>query len=324
MLRIFHTADARTRARARKALAWLAFAAAAGLLVLGLGSAPTLAQDGGQDKADRKLSVDGILAAAPASDWRTIDPENTLYLDLDGGRVIIELNPAFAPRHVEAIRAMVRAGVKDPLINRVQDNFVVQWNITSAPQPTLKGEFTRPDAPELGFTPHPDGDVYAPEVGFTGGMPAARDRQGGTAWLVHCYGMVGVGRENPADSGTGAELYAVIGHAPRHLDRNVTMIGRIVAGMELLSGLPRGNGAMGFYEPPLQPIRFKAVRLAADVPETEREVIEVLRTESATFAAVVDARRNRQDEFYHVPAGAIDLCSVQVPVRRRAPGAQPR
>lgn len=286
----------------------------AGLLLLGglggSGGAAALAEPA------RTPTTAEILDASPAADWRPLDPASTLYLDLDGGRVIVELAPAFAPRHVEAIQSMVRAGASDAAINRVQDNFVVQWNLTSTPQPTLAGEFTRPDDPALGFTPLPDGDVYAPEAGFASGMPAARDGKG-AIWLVHCYGMVGVGRENAADSGTGAELYAIIGHAPRHLDRNITVVGRVVAGMELLSSLPRGKGAMGFYESPARPIPFRAVRLAADVPAAERQSLEVLRTDSPTFAALVESRRNRQDDFYHVPAGAIDVCSVPIPVRER-------
>lgn len=89
-------------------------------------------------------------------------------------------------------------------------------------------EFDRPLDRQLPFTRLPDGDVYAPEVGFSGGFPVARDPQSGRMWLVHGYGMVGSGRDNAADSGGGTELFAVIRHAPRHLDRNDTLIGRIV------------------------------------------------------------------------------------------------
>jgi hypothetical protein len=57
------------------------------------------------------------------------------------------------------------------------------------------------------------------------------------------------------------------------------------------------------------------VRLAADVPEAERTPIQVLRTDSKVFAAVVDAKRNRRDDFYTRPAGKIDLCNINVPTR---------
>lgn len=266
------------------------------------------------------VSMAGILAASPAADWRPLDPQNTLYLDLDtpggeSGRLVIELAPGFAPRHVEVIRAIARSGAVEPAVTRVQDGFVAQWRLTTADLPALRAEFIRRQEDSLRFTALPDRDTFAPETGFVDGFPAARDPQTGTVWLVHCYGMVAVGREEAADSGNGTELYTVIGHAPRQLDRNMTVVGRIVAGMELLSALPRGKGAMGFYEAPQSPVPIRAVRLAADVPASEQAALEVLRTDSATFAALVESRRNRREAFYHVPANAIDVCSVPLPVR---------
>ena len=113
---------------------------------------------------------------------------------------------------------------------------------------SLKAEFDRPFSASEPFTPLPDPDTYAPSTGFADGFPAARDPGSGKTWLTHCYGMVGVGRDNDADSGGGTELYAVIGHAPRQLDRNVTLVGRVVQGIELMSSLPRGTEALGFYK----------------------------------------------------------------------------
>src|SRR6185312_11903343 len=107
----------------------------------------------------------------------------------------------------------------------------------------------------------------------------------------------------------------VTGQAPRHLDRNVTLVGRVVQGMELLSALPRGTGALGFYEKPEQRIAIKSVRLVADVPAGERTNIEILRTDTQTFTDLVESRRNRRDDWYKVPAGKIDLCSVPIPLR---------
>lgn len=134
-------------------------------------------------------------------------------------------------------------------------------------------------------------------------------------WLVHTYGMVGAGRGPAADSGGGAELYAVIGHAPRHLDRNVTLLGRVVHGMELLSALPRGPFPTGFYEKPEQRVPIQKVRVAADVPESERSQLEVMRTESKTFQALIESRRNRPEEWFKFRAGRIELSNVPIPVR---------
>lgn len=265
-----------------------------------------------------------IIAAAGPGDWRAPDPANTLYMQLASGRVVIELAPDFAPQHAENIRTLVREGYFDGLaIIRSQDNFVVQWGDPDGTRPlksaksSVPPEFTVQKGGALPFTPLPDADGYAPEVGFSNGFPAARDPRTGEAWLTHCYAMVGAGRANEVDSGTGAELYVVTGHAPRQLDRNIALVGRVVQGIELLSILPRGTGALGFYEQPGQRVPIVSVRMAADVPEAERTRIELMRTDTPTFTALVEARRNRQDDWYKLPAGYIDVCNVPIPVRPR-------
>jgi peptidylprolyl isomerase len=267
-----------------------------------------------------------VLAAASPSDWRTLDPANLLYMETAMGRVIIELAPQFAPKHVDNIRALVRENYFDGLsINRVQDNFVVQWGdpdskkaIRKAQQKIADPEFTR-SSQGLPFTVLPDPDTYAPQVGFSDGFPVARDPSNSTAWPTHCYASLGVGRDNAADSGNGSELYVVIGHAPRQLDRNITTVGRVVQGIELLSSLPRGDDAMGMYAKAEKRVVIKSIRVAADLPESQRIALEALRTDTPTFAALIEARRNRTDEWYKVPAGNIDLCSVPLPVRLRMP-----
>lgn len=265
-----------------------------------------------------------VIAAAGPGDWRTPDPANTVYLQLATGRVVIELASDFAPQHAENIKTLVREGYFDGLaVIRSQDNFVVQWGDAEGKRPlksarsSVPPEFTVAKGMSLPFTRLPDADGYAPEVGFSGGFPAARDPRTGEAWLVHCYAMVGAGRANEVDSGTGAELYVVTGHAPRQLDRNIALVGRVVQGIELLSVLPRGTGALGFYEKPSQHVPIVSVRMAADVPEAERARIELMRTDTPTFGALVEARRNRQDDWYKVPAGYIDVCNVPIPVRPR-------
>lgn len=268
-----------------------------------------------------------ILDASPAADWRSPAPENTLYLELDAGRVVIELAPGFAPEHVANIRTLAREGFWDGAsVYRVQDNFVAQFGDADADAPEkakplgsarrrLPAEFER-DASGLAFDPLPDADGWAPQAGFADGFPAARDPRSGRAWLAHCYGAVGAGRGMEADSSTGAELYVVIGQAPRQLDRNITLVGRVVQGMELLSALPRGPEPMGFYTEPARRTPIRAVRLASTVPEAERSRLELLRTDTATFRDLVESRRNRRDGFYKRPAGHIDLCNVPLPVRQ--------
>jgi peptidylprolyl isomerase len=278
--------------------------------------------DAAQPAAPARTMAD-ILATSKPADWRSPDPENTLYLELAAGRVVIELAPEFAPRHAANIRTLVRGKYFDGLaITRSQDNFVVQWGDPESKKPlgagqkTLKAEFTRPAA-GLQFVALPDPDTYAPQTGWISGFPAARDKEGGTAWLVHCYSMLGAGRDNDADSGGGTELYVVSGHAPRQLDRNITVVGRVVHGMEWLSSTPRGPAPMGFYEKPEQRVPIKQVRIAADVPQAQRTAVEVLRTDTQTFKDLIEARRNRREEWYKVPAGRIDVCNVPLPTRTK-------
>jgi peptidylprolyl isomerase len=134
--------------------------------------------------------------------------------------------------------------------------------------------------------------------------------------------MVGSGRDNAPDTGGGTELFVVIGHAPRHLDRNDTLLGRVVQGIELLSTLPRGTGRLGFYDQPEQRVPIKSVRVAADVPKADRTQLEILRTDTPTFQQLIEARRNRSEEWFQVPAGRVDIGNVPVPVREKNAGAQ--
>ena len=270
----------------------------------------------------KTLTMTEILAATTADDWRPNSPDNTLYLEIPSGRVIMELAPNFAPRHVANIKALVAAKYFDGLaITRVQDNFVAQWGDAENARPTapaarnLAPEFDRADGPDLPFTTLLDADGYAPTVGFSGGFPAARDGRTRRAWLTHCYATLGVGRDMAADSGSGTELYVVIGHAPRQLDRNVTVVGRVLRGIELLASLPRGTGAMGFYDPPSERIPIRSVRLASDLPSEARTPLEVLRTDTPSFQALSESRRNRHDAWYLHQSDHIDLCNVPIPVR---------
>ena len=286
-------------------------------------SAPAVAQDAAAPPKPR--SAQDIINAASA--WRTLDPANTLYMELATGRVIIELAPGFAPEHVANIKTMARGGFWDGLtIYRSQDNFVVQFGDAEGeeagkakPYPTgtkthLPAEFTR-SAAGVRFDRLPDVDGWAPQVGFADGFPVGRNPQTGQMWIAHCYGVIGAGRNNPPDSSIGAELYAVIGQAPRSLDHQLTVVGRVVQGMELLSVIPRGPAPMGFYTDAKLRTPILSIKLASDVPADQRTPLQLLRTDSQAFIDATEARRNRKDDFYTQPPGHIDLCGVPLPVR---------
>jgi peptidylprolyl isomerase len=263
-----------------------------------------------------------LLASSKPSDWRQPDPERTLIMSLATGKIVIELSPEFAPRHVANILKLARAHWYDGLaVVRVQDNFVAQWGdpLNSHPEvgeKRLPAEFSR-SLGDLPFERLHDPDTYAPQVGFSGGTPVGRtgDDSEAEVWPLHCYGAVGVGRDNDPATAIGTELYAVIGQAPRQLDRNTALVGRVIYGMELLSSLARGSGDHGFYEHPEQREPIRSVRVAADLPPAERLSLDELRTDTKLFQKLVELRRNRRDAWYKVPAGHIDVCNVSIPVR---------
>ena len=266
-----------------------------------------------------------IVAAAPASAWKSIPADDLLVMDLaNGGRIVIQLAPAFAPVHVANIKALARGHYWDgATVYRVQDNYVAQWGLNDSDKPWPKGVTPKPPAeytrPLKGLAVKPLGypDPYAPGVGFADGWPIAYSAKGNWADLAHCYASVGVGRDLSPDTGTGGELYAVIGQAPRQLDRNIALVGRVLDGIDRLSSLPRGTEALGFYKDKAQYVPIASIQLASDMPASDRPAYEYLDTASASFARYVKVRANRHDDFYIRPAGGVDLCNVQVPVRKK-------
>ncbi|MDE2620730.1 MAG: peptidylprolyl isomerase [Sphingomonadales bacterium] len=327
-----------------------------------------LALAGAPAAAEPALAPAEIVAAAPAADWVAIAPDDLLVMDLapDAAnrprRVVIQLVPApLAPGWTDNVRQLAAAHWWDGLsINRVQDNYVVQWGdgegedkAKARPLPRGLGPTRQADyaarwspglvpwvlspvgqiPPEIGaIAPAAPGaitapvtDAFAAAVSFLGGFPVglAYSPRGENpfapqvpeqVWPIHCYGSVGVGRDMPPDAGTGAELYAVIGTPPRHLDRNIAVVGRVIEGIEHLSSLPRGTGPLGFYQNPGERTGIRSIRLGGEVPGLPR--YQFLSTESASFARYVEARANRRDGFFVKPAGGVDICNLPVPVRR--------
>jgi peptidylprolyl isomerase len=272
------------------------------------------------------LTPNDIVTQSPASAWKTIPAEDLMVMDLaNGGRVVVQLAPAFAPVHVANIRALARGNYwQGSTIYRVQENYVAQWGQHASDKPWPAGvtpkppaEYTRP-LKGLKITPLGSPDAYAPNAGFADGWPVAYSTKEGWADLAHCYSSVGVGRDLSPDTGRGGELYAVIGNAPRQLDRNIALVGRVVDGIDRLSTLPRGTEALGFYKDKAQNVPIASIKMASDMPTSERPSYEYLDTDSATFAAYLKVRANRHDDFYIRPAGGVDLCNVQMPVRKKA------
>ncbi|NQX94355.1 MAG: peptidylprolyl isomerase [Erythrobacter sp.] len=324
------------------------------------------------------LSPGDIVNRATQDEWTVIAPDDLLVMtlapDADGNprTVILQLAPPpFSQGWINNIRTLARAQWYDGTsINRVQDNYVVQWGDPNYDNPETsgkakslpeglsvmeEGDYEVAPPPEVAqsmqsfldalmalmskgaelaeavkqgsdgeefeeemafLNSYSSSDPSATYVGYLDGIPFGSDLE--TIWPTHCYGMVGVGRNYSPDTGSGAELYTVIGHAPRHLDRNIALVGRIIEGIEHLSSLPRGNGALGFYSEDEADKRtpILSIRVASDLPEAERPLFEYLSTDSDSFARYAEARANRTDPFFIIPAGGTDICNIPVPVRR--------
>jgi len=281
----------------------------------------------GAAPANKLPTPNDIVAGAPASAWKTIPADELMVIDLkNGGRVVIQLAPTFAPVHVANIQALARSAYwNGASVYRVQDDYVAQWGLNDSGKPWPAGVNPKPPAEYvrplkgLKITPLGSPDPYAPAAGFVDGWPAGYSPKAGWATLAHCYGSVGVGRDLAPDTGTGGELYAVIGHGPRQLDRNIALVGRVIDGIDRFSTLPRGTEALGFYKNKSQYAPIASIRLASDMPVTDRPAYQVMDTASPTFARYLKLRANRHDTFYEVPAGGVDLCNVQVPVRKQNP-----
>ena len=293
-----------------------------------------------------------VIAAAPAGAWKPIDPTDLLVMDLapdasgKARRVVIQLiPPPFSEGWTSNIRKLAQAHWWDGTsVYRVVDNWVAQWGDVDETKPLPEGLRVVPEAEYVAsfdiegagkvaaavravvarmsdaFDRWRIGDEALPRTGsyaglesFVEGWPfASADTH---AWPVHCYGSVGVARDIET-TGTGSELYVVIGHAPRQLDRNIAVVGRVIEGIEHLSTLPRGNGDAGVYDDAALRVPIVSVRLGSEVADFSQPTFEYLATDSDSFARYVRVRANRQDDFYKVPAGGVDVCNVQVPIRR--------
>jgi len=264
-----------------------------------------------------------IIAAAPAAAWLDIAPDDIMVMTLAGDRqVIIQLAPHFSKAHVASMRSLARAHWWDGTsVYRIQDNYVAQWGDVTEKKPLPQGvppslpeDYSQPARALPPVVPATSADAFAKVTGFLNGWPVAGD--GASWWPAHCYGAVGAGRNLKPDAGSGAELYAVIGHAPRGLDRNIALVGRVIEGIAFLSSLPRGTGTMGFYGKEQQPTPIVSVRLASELPPAEQPHFQMFDTGSKSFAAYAERMRHRDDDFFTVAAEGADICSIRVPVRR--------
>lgn len=283
----------------------------------------------------KAISAGDIVKAAPAADWVAIAPQDLLVMTLapdakgHSRQVVIQLIPVpFSQGWVGNLRKLAAAHWWDGLsVYRVQDNWVAQWGdgdneVKAKARPLPEGlakvdetQYTIPARPQSA-TPDRSRwlfDAFAPHTGFDHGWPIGLDQ--GRIWPTHCYATVGVARDLSPDTGSGAELYAVIGQPPRQLDRNIAVVGRVIEGIEHLSALPRAPGN-GVYKDAADRTPILSVRLASELPVDQQPHFDYLSTDSASFARYADLRAHRHDDFLKVAATGADICSIPVPIRR--------
>lgn len=278
----------------------------------------------------KKLSPQEILDTSPKSAWKHIPQDNLLYMTLAGNkRVIIELADDFAPHHTKQIRTLAKSHYwDDTAVYRGHDNYVVQFGsydyktdqntkqLPATAQKTLPAEFTRA-IKGLPFTALPDKEPYSDKVGFVGNFPVAVYK--GQGFVPHCYGAVGVSRDTVDKPMTAEDLYVIIGQPARHLDRQITVAGRVIDGIEHLSVLPRGlNDPLGFYDNDTDKTAITAIRVGSDLPKEEQVQFTSLDTQSKTFARWLDARRHREKGEWFVAdfVPYADVCYTKVPLKK--------
>ena len=157
-----------------------------------------------------------------------MDLENTLYIELKNGRVVIELLPKIAPKHVERIKLLARQKFYDGIVfHRVIDGFMAQ---TGDPTGTGMGGSKLPDI-KAEFSDEP-----------------------------HIRGAVSMARASDPNSGN-SQFFIVLKDS-RFLDSQYTVWGRVIKGMELVDQIKKGGGRDGKV---VDPDRMVTVRVAVDV-----------------------------------------------------------
>tara|TARA_R110000751_G_scaffold307866_1_gene433173 strand:+ start:186243 stop:187049 length:807 start_codon:yes stop_codon:yes gene_type:complete len=262
-------------------------------------------------------------ASFAESQWRTPQSENLVYLQLESGTVIIELAPFMAPKHVSQFKALIAEGFYDGLdFYRVIDGFVAQAGDVSEQKPSinkalLNPEFSRPTPATSDFMLVQSPDFIAPQTGYIQGFAAGRDPQAKQEWLLHCPGAVAFARDVDANSAT-TEFYIVIGQATRHLDRNMTTLGRVIYGMPTVQALNRAhiNNTSGVIEDASKRSKILWAKLAKDVSPKEQLNIQVQQQDSDQVKQRLSSAKTLNNAFFHFKGnGNLDLCYYQLKSR---------
>ncbi|MEM6913960.1 MAG: peptidylprolyl isomerase [Pseudomonadota bacterium] len=286
------------------------------LICLGVVAACLYGAASAQDVAAPDV-VQGILDDASKDEWRTVDPDNVLVLDLPSGELLVEMRPDLAPRHIERITTLVRQGFYDGLLfHRVIDGFMAQGGdplgdgTGGSDLPDLPAEFVHfvsafEDVDYLGRGPR------SPRLGFIGSVPVASQSPSLTSflntddvmmWPMHCPGVMSMARSGDPNS-ANSQYFIMIGDSRDALDQRYTAWGKVLTGERNVRRINRG-------EPPDRPTPMLRLRLMPDLPLMEQREVEVLKTDSESFKAWLRATGGITDDGFFP-----DICSINVPVR---------
>jgi len=253
--------------------------------------------------------------APAASDWRSVDAENTLVIDTSKGRVIVELAPKLAPVHVQRIKELTREGFYNGLkFHRVIDTFMAQTGDPlgtgegGSTKPNLTAEFTFRRSAEDGFT-----RVNRPagaELGFMGSMPIATQpddimmmtadgKAGG--WGLFCPGVLGMARGE--DPNSANSQFFLMRQAYPALDKRYTALGRVVSGLPVVRAIKVG-------EPVVDPDIMIKVQVLADIPAPDRPKVQVLNVATAYFTAMAERMKAQKGADFSV-------CDLELPAQVR-------
>ena len=284
------------------------------------GGANTPAQENTNAK-----QIGSPLDSAADTEWRDVADDDLLLIETERGTIAIELNRDFAPGHSARMQEIAAAEAYDgAAFYRVIEGFVAQSglqdeDIITENWTTIPNENDR-DISDAPFTPLGNSDLFTSLVGHMNGFPAARDAEMGREWLLHCPGAVAMARNNDPDSG-GTEFYIVL-DAQRYLDRNLTIFGKVIDGMEHVQALKRGDRAVenGVIQLPETGDTIISARIASQLAEEVRPRYQVMNSNHAAFEAAKIAKRVREEEFfYRKPPEVLDICGFDIPVRQVDP-----
>ena len=259
---------------------------------------------------------------APANAWRDVDPENLILIDTAYGVIGVELYPEIAPNHTDRIKALTRSKFYDNVpFHRVIDGFMNQTGDGSngdgtgdSNLPDLNAEFTFRRSSDMAVTligARQNGQD-AIDVGYYKAMPiasqpiaqasATSDGNVG-AFGLHCKGVTSMARTNDPNS-ANSQFFLMRAKA-QHLDAQYTIWGNTVIGFEHLEKPVVGAVGQGLD---FVPDQMNTVRVAADLPETDRPKVQVLKTSSPAFSNYLKTKKNA-DGIYP------DICDIAVPTR---------